>query len=82
MPEGLLSYPLAAIQILFQSLDNERVPTRKMEALKHITNRIFYWAHDPDETRNVMRMCRALIEQVPVYDLYFQKNNTFWEKIS
>lgn len=82
MPNGEECYPLVAIQLLFQSLDNRRVPTRKMEALNQLANRIFYWAHDPQETRKVLRMCKEIVYQVPVYDLHFQKNDTFWEEIS
>lgn len=82
MPAGEGRYPLNAVQLLIQSPENRRVPTSKMEAVLQLMNRVFYWAHDPNETRKLLRMCRELVERVPVYDLYFQKNDTFWEEIS
>lgn len=82
MPAGEGRFPLSAVQLLFQSQRNSRVPTGKMEAVLQLMNRVFYWAHDPDETRKLLRMCKELVDRVPVYDLYFQKNDTFWEEIS
>jgi hypothetical protein len=82
MPGLSGSYPLGAVQILRQSPDNRRTPLRKTEAVLQIIQRIFYWAHAPEETRKVFKLCKELVDRVPVYELYFQKNNTFWEEIS
>ncbi|SDC02275.1 hypothetical protein SAMN02799630_02456 [Paenibacillus sp. UNCCL117] len=82
MPELKGPYPLAAVQFLRQSPENRRVPVSKVEGVVGLMNRVFYWAHDPEETRKVLRLCRKLIEHVPAYDLHFQKNDTFWEEIS
>lgn len=82
LPDISGTYPLTAIQILRQSPDNRRLRMAGMEGLQSILHRVFYWAHDPEETKKVFRMCKLLAEQVPVYELYFQKNNTFWEEIS
>ncbi|WP_159882592.1 hypothetical protein [Paenibacillus puerhi] len=82
MPELKGPYPLAAIQFLRQSLENQRVPVNKIEGVVGVMNRVFYWAHDPEETKKVLRLCRRLIEHVPAFDLHFQKNDSFWEEIS
>ncbi|MEK8126960.1 hypothetical protein WMW72_03455 [Paenibacillus filicis] len=82
MPELKGPYPLAAIQFLRQALVNQRVPVHKIDGVVGVMNRVFYWAHDPEETRKVLRLCKRLIEHVPAYELHFQKNETFWEEIS
>ena len=76
------TYALKAIQILRQSMDIRRHRMGGMEGLQQVFKRVFYWAHDPEETKKVFRMCKALAERVPVYELYFQKNDKFWEEIS
>ncbi|MCZ8516487.1 hypothetical protein O9H85_29690 [Paenibacillus filicis] len=82
LPDIPGTYPLTAIQILRQSLDNRRHRMGGMEGIQQVLQRIFYWAHDPEETKKVFRMCKLLAERVPVYELFFQKNDTFWEEIS
>lgn len=82
MPEMKGPYPLAGIQFLRQALQNQRVPISKIDGVLGLMNRVFYWAHDPEETKKVLRLCKKLIERVPAYELYFQKNDTFWEEIS
>jgi len=82
MPGLSGSYPLTAMHVLRQSLYNKRTPLGKTDAVLHIVKRIFFWAHDPEETKKVFKMCKVLADRVPVYELYFQKNNTFWEEIS
>ncbi|WP_218091391.1 hypothetical protein [Paenibacillus solanacearum] len=81
LPELPGTYPLTAIQILRQSPDNRRLRMGVMEGIQQLLQRVFYWAHHPEETKKVFRMCRLLAGKVPVYELYFQKNNTFWEEI-
>ncbi|UUZ80820.1 hypothetical protein LJK88_39445 [Paenibacillus sp. P26] len=82
LPDIPGTYPLTAIQILRQSPDNRRLRMGGMEGIQQVLKRVFYWAHDPEETKKVFRMCRLLAEKVPVYELFFQKNDTFWEEIS
>jgi hypothetical protein len=47
-----------------------------------LLDKVFFWAHDAKETSKVLGMLREMVMAVPVYELHFQKNNTFWEKIS
>jgi hypothetical protein len=82
MPEIPGKFPMTSIQLLRQAPHIERVPVKKMDAVMQLMCRVFYWAHDPQETKKIIRMCKELVDQVPVYDLYFQKNNKFWEEIS
>ncbi|WP_121610085.1 hypothetical protein [Mesobacillus foraminis] len=74
--------PLASIQLLNQSLQNKREQLKKSDALVSLVDKVFYWAHSPEESKKVMGLLKTLVSNVPVYDLYFKKDNTFWELIS
>lgn len=74
--------PLASIQLLHQSLHNNRTNLKKSDSLIQLLDKVFYWAHSPEETKQVIKLLNKLVETVPVYDLHFQKNNRFWELIS
>lgn len=74
--------PLASIQLLHQDLHNNRVLLGKADGLLNLMDKVFYWAHAPDETKKVMGLLKNLIEQVPSYNLHFKKDDTFWELIS
>ncbi|RBP88263.1 hypothetical protein DFO70_11532 [Cytobacillus firmus] len=74
--------PLASIQLLHQSLHNNRMNLKKSDALIQLLDKVFYWAHSPKETKQVIKLLNKLVETVPVYDPHFQKNNRFWELIS
>lgn len=73
---------LSAIYLLIQSLDIKALPVKKSDALLGMIDKIFYWHHDSSETTKILNMCKQLVEQVPVYNLHFQKNDSFWELIS
>jgi hypothetical protein len=73
---------LESIQILHQAHQNKRVNLKKSDALVHLMDKVFYWAHNPEETKKIMGLLRMLVGTVPVYDLYFKKDDTFWELIS
>jgi hypothetical protein len=81
MPYDNGHYPLAAIQILHQSLENKRSRIEMMNGIMEVLNKVFYWAYHPDQTVKVLRICHQLVSCIPVYELYFQKNNVFWEQI-
>jgi hypothetical protein len=73
---------LKSLQLLYQSKQNKRVKIKKADALIHIIDKVFYWAHSPEETKKAMSLLRFLIDKVPVNELYFKKDDTFWELIS
>jgi hypothetical protein len=73
---------LASIQLLHQSLQNKRLVLSKGDAFIHLMDKIFYWSHDPEETKKIMGLLKMLVDRVSVYELYFKKDNTFWELIS
>ncbi|KRF35887.1 hypothetical protein [Paenibacillus sp. Soil787] len=75
------SYELKGYHILRQSQQIKRHPVQKAEAMIFLMNTIFYWAFLPEETAKVVAMCRKLVNNVTFYELYFQKNNLFWEVI-
>lgn len=73
---------LASIQLLHQATNNSREVMTKSDAYLELVNKIFYWSHSKQETMQVLNLLKVLVEQVPVYELHFQKNNAFWELIS
>lgn len=73
---------LLSIDLLHQSLSIERNRVDKSSALLALFDKVFYWPSNKEETKRILTMLRFLVEQVDIYDLYFQKNNQFWEMIS
>lgn len=73
---------LASVQILFQALQNKRERVAKSDALFQLMDKVFFWPHSQEETSRIMKLMTLLVKQVPVYELHFQKNNSFWELIS
>jgi hypothetical protein len=76
------SSPLTSVNLLVQAVQNQRMIIRKSNGFLQLMDKVFYWAHDPDETRRIIRLMKILTDTVPVYELHFQKNNSFWELIS
>lgn len=76
------SRPLASIQLLVQARQNQRIRLSKSDALLHLIDKVFYWPHSSDETSRIIGFLKILVNAVPVYELHFKKNNTFWELIS
>jgi hypothetical protein len=74
--------PLASINILYQADHNKRISLRKSNGLLHLMDKVFYWTHNTEETGAILGTMKVLANAVPIYELYFQKNNTFWELIS
>ncbi|OAS85163.1 MULTISPECIES: hypothetical protein [Metabacillus] len=76
------THTLKSIQLLHQSVNNERTKLSKSTGLLQLMDKVFYWTNSPDETKRIFHLLNKLVNQVPVYDLHFQKNNSFWEMIS
>lgn len=73
---------LASVQILFQALQNKREKVAKSDSLFQLMDKVFFWPQSQEETSTIMKLMTLLVKQVPVYELHFQKNNSFWELIS
>ena len=73
---------LASVQILYQALQNKSNRSTKSDAFFHLMDKVFFWPQCEEETKAIMRLMTQLVKNVPVYELHFQKNNTFWELIS
>lgn len=73
---------LSSIQIIHQATYDNRITVSKADALITLLDKVFYWAHDPQETRQILKLLNQLVQEIPVFDLYFQKTPTFWELIS
>jgi len=76
------SCPLTGIYLLNQSEEIFTRPIAGRDAFIRVLDKVFYWSYDPAETMKIMKLGKLLAAQVPFHDLYFQKNNLFWEKIS
>ncbi|TFE27269.1 hypothetical protein [Cohnella luojiensis] len=81
-PSPIHSVPIKAIYMLEQSPIIKKRRLDKSKALLSILENIWYWPHNNEDSLKVVRLCKALVEQVPVYRLKFQKNELFWEEIS
>lgn len=73
---------LASVQVLYQALQNDRAKLSKSDALIQLMDKVFFWPSSQEETKTIMRLLTILVKSVPVYELHFKKNNTFWELIS
>ncbi|WP_068776952.1 hypothetical protein [Paenibacillus sp. FJAT-26967] len=80
--ESVPAAPLAGMYVLRQSGEVRTVPVKAADALPLVLNQVFVWTVGADETRTVMRLCRRFLERVPVHELYFQKNDSFWKVIA
>lgn len=74
--------PLSGIHLLYQALQNKHTSLKKSDAFIHLIDKIFCWTNHDQETKRILGLLNILVTKVPVYDLHFQKNNTFWELIS
>lgn len=81
-PAPVESAPLRAIYLLQQSLSIRKSRISASEAFLSLLDKIWYWPCQPAQAVQVIRLCKLLTEQVPVYRLEFQKNDLFWEAIS
>ncbi|MGE7760198.1 hypothetical protein [Peribacillus sp. NPDC097895] len=75
-------FPLGSIQVLHQSLQNQREILTKSDSLITMINKVFYWSDHPANKKVILGMLTEMVNQVPIYNLFFQKNDTFWELIS
>lgn len=76
------SRPLGAIQLLRQSLSIKRTAMGKIDGMLELLGKVFYWPYDAGETAKVFDKCKMLAHRIPIYELYFQKNDLFWKEIS
>jgi hypothetical protein len=81
LEEQLNPNSLGSIQILEQSLTNTRVQLKKSESMLTLIDKVFYWAPSPEATTMIMAKLKQLVDIVPVYQLHFRKDATFWELI-
>jgi hypothetical protein len=72
---------LGGILILQPSHQVQRLSLRKPDGIFHVLNHLFYWPTDIRESNKILLMCKTIAEQVPIAQLNFQENNTFWEHI-
>lgn len=73
---------LRSLNLLCQSALNKRSELRKSDSLIQLMDKVFAWPRNKEEIKVIIRLLTDLVNKIPVYDLYFQKNNTFWELIS
>ncbi|WLR49153.1 hypothetical protein LC065_08330 [Halobacillus litoralis] len=76
------SFPLASIDFLNQAQLNQREPLKDRESLIEMMDKVFSWYPGPLYTLKLIKLIKLTVKQVPVYNLYFKKDPTFWELIS
>lgn len=76
------SCPAAGIFLLNQAPHHERIGIARPDSLLRLLDKAFYWAHTPEESGHVLPLLKRVVEDVPVDELHFQKNNGFWGLIS
>lgn len=81
LPSRRQGIPLSAIQLLRQAPENRREPLSQMEGMMGVMDKVFFWSPNVASTQRVMGLCQRLATVVPIYELYFQKNDSFWEEI-
>ncbi|GAF08065.1 hypothetical protein JCM16418_2103 [Paenibacillus pini JCM 16418] len=81
-PCVLMRSPLSGVHFIIQSMEVKRTPVRSGDGFIELLDKVFYWRHNDLETLKMISLCKQIAEQVPLYHLYFQKNDTFWERIS
>lgn len=69
--------PLTNIYLLHQAMDNHIVPLNKSNSLLLLMNKVFYWSHSMDETRNIFRLLQHVVHSVSTSELHFQKMRHF-----
>lgn len=80
-PSGNGKYPLAGIYLLHQALYDWQVRIQISQGFAEVIEKVFYWAYHPDETRKVWGMCKRLVYEAPVRQLFFRKQADFWNEI-
>lgn len=75
-------FTLASIDFLNQSLMNRRESLKESESLIGLMDKVFSWYPGPAFTLKLIKLINLTVKQVPVYNLYFKKDPTFWELIS
>ncbi|NHN29405.1 hypothetical protein [Paenibacillus agricola] len=72
---------LGGIFILQPSHQVQRLSLRKPDGILQVLNHLFYWPTDTRESNKILVMSKTIAEQVPIAQLNFQQNDTFWEHI-
>ncbi|MFC4776139.1 hypothetical protein ACFO9Q_05080 [Paenibacillus sp. GCM10023252] len=73
---------IGGIHLLNQSPDVYRVPMTKGDTLIALMDKVFYWRHSTQETSKMISLCKKVVMSTSAYQLYFQENDSFWERIS
>ncbi|TGA99985.1 hypothetical protein E4665_03285 [Sporolactobacillus shoreae] len=80
--DGGNSCALKSIQLLHQSSQNQRTRAAQETGFNQLFERTFYWPCKEQDVLTIRALLKKVVERVPVYDLSFQKNSTFWTLIS
>ncbi|WP_028610130.1 hypothetical protein [Paenibacillus harenae] len=77
-----MKWRLSSIHLLHQAKQHRRTPIAKSEGLIRLMDKVFFWNPSSGDTRAIMELLRQTVDLVPLYDLYFRKDPSFWELIS
>ncbi|MFC5701795.1 hypothetical protein ACFPVX_10880 [Cohnella faecalis] len=74
--------PLQRIYLLRESPIVRTTPLPKDEAMLMLLNEVVHENRDAGESAKLVRMCKRLVERVPVYEMELEKNKRVWGAIS
>ncbi|KHE71668.1 hypothetical protein [Halobacillus sp. BBL2006] len=76
------SLHLSSIQLLHQAEMNDKRSLKKSIGLMQLIDKVFYWSYSPEQMSMVMNLLKRTVDQVPIHELHFKKDPSFWELIS
>ncbi|WEK54945.1 MAG: hypothetical protein P0Y55_02345 [Candidatus Cohnella colombiensis] len=80
--DAVRSVPLKGIYLLQQAPQINAYSLDATSALMSIFDKVWYFPYETTQSMKLVRLCKRLIERVPIYRLEFQNNDAFWEAIS
>ena len=81
VPDTNASFPIAALVRLVQSPDVRRERIEGGRALAEVASCLPFVHQEGGEAAAALGACERLLEQVPVYRLFFRKDDSFWNVI-
>lgn len=78
----LFRFRPAGIFLLYRSNEVKKRILQKADAMLHMMDHLFHWPYDEGEVQKALQLCKQVVDNVEVSQLFFQENDTFWRKMS
>ncbi|MDF2910173.1 MAG: hypothetical protein K0Q56_1054 [Sporolactobacillus laevolacticus] len=73
---------LSSLSFLQKSFEDKRIKVGRTYSLLRLLDMVFYWPRTTEQTKNVIHLLKQMVQQVPVFNCYFQNEETVKELIS